>query len=61
MQRMTKGAEPAESSWRLSEGRSGAKSRRRRAPGRGELNSLFVMAFADALRDILKDERQRAA
>ncbi len=37
-----------------------AESRRKR-PVSGQTHSRFVRAFADALRDILRHERQRAA
>jgi hypothetical protein len=40
----------------------GADRRSRRKRGhRGDSNNDFVLAFADALRDILQDERRRAA
>jgi hypothetical protein len=63
MLRMTKGA--GESSLRLTSGasaraRSAAASRRRRKEP-GHSNDVFARAFADALQDILKEERRRAA
>jgi hypothetical protein len=38
-----------------------SRSRRKRTPAAPERNLAFVLAFADALRDILREERRRVA
>jgi len=55
MPTMTKGREQQRTG-----GRDELRSRRKRA-SISESNAAFVQAFADALRDILRDERRHAA
>jgi hypothetical protein len=56
MASMAKGSDARSSNMRTAEQRS-----RRKRGQRVDSNNAFVLAFADALRDILQDERRRAA
>jgi hypothetical protein len=46
---------------RSTSGESSAARSRGKRDAVSEVNSAFMQAFADALRDILRDERRRAA
>ncbi len=46
---------------RAPSGRSVETRSRRRRPGPSDRNQAFLLAFADALRDILREERRRFA